>query len=67
MTAVFKSDSTLLSQLEELLSGIARIGAPCHQLLLLQLGNNQPHALVLDVTMRSNSAYAGRAVTIEQT
>jgi hypothetical protein len=67
MTAVFERNPTLVGQLEELLSSIARIKTSCHQLLLLQLGDNQPHALMLDVTMRSNRAYARRAMTVKQT
>ncbi len=67
MAAVFERGSTLVGQLEELLSGIAGINTPSHQSLLLQLRNNQPHALMLDVTMRSHRTYAHRAMTVKQT
>lgn len=65
MTAVFERGSTQVGQLEELLSGIARIRTSGHKMLLLQLGDDQPHALMLDVTMRRHRADARGAVTVK--
>ena len=66
MTTVFKRSSTRVRQLEELLSCIARIRTSCNPLLLLQLSDNQSHALMLDVTMCSKRAYARGAMTVKQ-
>jgi hypothetical protein len=67
MAAAFKRGSTLVGQLEKLLSRIARIRRSSHQMLPLQLGDYQPHALMFDVTMRSHRTYAGGAMTVKQT